>query len=675
LTTIEHVPSGVPSEDVADLIARSRRLGSDLRVTNFAGGNTSVKTTLADPIDGTEVRVLVVKGSGGDLGTLTEAGLATLVLSRVHALERLSLPEDDVVDLYAHCMFGPGGAVPSIDTPLHAFITHDHVDHLHPDAVIALAAAADGPELVATCFGGEVGWLDWQRPGFSLGLRLRDFQRDHLEAIGAVLGGHGVICWGETSAECEARSLDIVGRAEAFIAARGSESPFGPVVTSAAAPDPAVLDPVALAPVIRGVAGSDRPVIGHFSAAPVVLDFLSRASAPRLAALGTSCPDHFLRTKVRPLFVDQLDATRIRDLHAQYRADYTAYYERHATPSSPPQRGADPAIVLLPGVGMWSFGPDAQAARVAGEFYINAINVMRGAESLSAYSPIDDAEKFRIEYWDLEERKLRMRPPAPPLEGKIALVTGAASGIGKAIAGRLSALGACVAIVDLNFEAAEKVAAEIGLEQTLPLAADVSDEAAVIAAVGAVCRRWGGIDIAVNNAGYAVAAPLVETEVDEFERLHAVLSRGSFLISREAAKVMRAQGHGGDIVYVVSKNAIAAGPANVAYSSAKADQAHQVRLLAAELGADGIRVNGVNPDGVVKGSGIFTGDWLRQRAEAYGVAPEKLGEFYASRTLLGMEVLPENVADAVAILVTGQLACTTGTLIPVDGGIAAAFLR
>ena len=672
---------------IAALIERSNRLGADKRVTNFAGGNTSAKLTLPDPLTGEPTRVLAVKGSGGDLGTMTVRGLALLDLDRMRALEAVhagGVHEDDIVGYYELCRFGPGGPAPSIDTPLHGFVAQDHVDHLHPDSMIAIAAAADSERLTGECYGDDVGWLPWKRPGFELGLALRDFQRRSPAARGVILEGHGMMCWADTSEACEALSLELIATAERFLAARGEGDGFG-----AARPDHSALPDAEraarvadLAPVVRGIASRDRPMVGSFTDAPVVLDYLASEAAPRLAALGTSCPDHFLRTKVRPLYLD-LPATasvdeqvaRLGELHGEYRDGYREYYATYADDASPAMRGADPVIVLVPGVGMWSFGPDAQTARVAGEFYINAINVMRGAESLSSYRPIDDGEKFRIEYWELEERKLRLRPPAPALQGRVALVTGAASGIGRATAELLAELGACVVVADLDGDGAEKVAAELGLERSLGVATDVSDEASVEAAFAAAAARFGGVDLAVNNAGFASASPLVDTTVADWERLHAVLARGSFLVSRAAARQMIAAGTGGDIVYIVSKNAVFAGPRNVAYSAAKADQAHQVRLLAAELGEHGIRVNAVNPDGVVQGSGIFQGEWLQQRAETYGVAPEDLGKYYAGRTLLRREVLPEHVAAAVAVLVGGELSRTTGFTIPVDSGVAAAFLR
>lgn len=666
------------------LLERSHRLGADKRVTNFAGGNTSAKLHVDDPVTGAPVRVLAVKGSGGDLGTLTASGVALLDLDRLLALEACwnsGATESDMVALYEQCRFGPPGAIPSIDTPLHALLPPAHIDHVHPDAVIALATAADGAALTERCFGGEVGWVDWLRPGFALGLALRDLYDARPGLRGAVLGGHGLICWGATTEECEATTHALIDRAAAFLAAEGRPAPFGAVVRGATGSgDRAAAS--ALAPVVRGVASTDRPVVAHFTDVPVVMEFIDSEAAPRLAAMGTSCPDHFLRTKVAPLLVDAApDASHetrveaLRAAHLQYRDTYRRYYEDHADDASPPMRGSDPVIVLVPGVGMWSFGTDPASARIAGEFYVNAINVMRGAESVSAYAPIPDAEKFGVEYWDLEERKLRARPPLPVLAGRVALVTGAASGIGRAIALTLGAHGAAVVVADLDGDNAAKVVAEIGDERALAVTVDVRDETAVDEAFAAAALRFGGVDLVVNNAGLAASAPLTETTTEVWDRLHNVMARGSFVVSRAAARMMIAAGTEGDIVYIASKNAVVAGPSNVAYSAAKADQGHQVRLLAAELGAHGIRVNGVNPDGVVKGSGIFHTDWRNQRAAAYGVSPGALGDYYASRTLLRLEVEPQHVADAVLALVDGRLSRTTGLLVPVDGGIAAAFLR
>ncbi|MEV8293854.1 bifunctional aldolase/short-chain dehydrogenase [Streptomyces rochei] len=674
--------------EASALLARSHRLGSDPRNTNYAGGNASAKGTATDPVTGGDVELMWVKGSGGDLGTLTEAGLAVLRLDRMRALKDVYPGverEDEMVAAFDYCLHGKGGAAPSIDTAMHGLVEAAHVDHLHPDSGIALACAADGEKLTAECFGDTVVWVPWRRPGFQLGLDIAAVKEANPRAIGCVLGGHGITAWGDTSEECERNSLHIIRTAEAFLAERGKAEPFGPVVAGyeALPEDERRERAAALAPYVRGLASKDRPQVGHFTDADVVLDFLARAEHPRLAALGTSCPDHFLRTKVRPLVLDlppsaPLDETvaRLKELHAAYREEYAAYYRRHAEPDSPAMRGADPAIVLVPGVGMFSFGKDKQTARVAGEFYVNAINVMRGAEAVSTYAPIEESEKFRIEYWALEEAKLRRMPRPKALATRVALVTGAGSGIGKAIAGRLVAEGACVVVADLNAENAARVAEELGgADKAVAVNVDVTSEEQIVEAFRTAVLAFGGVDLVVNNAGISVSKPLLETSARDWDLQHDIMARGSFLVSREAARVMTAQEMGGDIVYIASKNAVFAGPNNIAYSATKADQAHQVRLLAAELGEHGIRVNGVNPDGVVRGSGIFAGGWGARRAAVYGVPEEKLGEFYAQRTLLKREVLPEHVANAVFALTGGDLTHTTGLHVPVDAGVAAAFLR
>jgi rhamnulose-1-phosphate aldolase/alcohol dehydrogenase len=678
----------VGDAQIEELIGRSNRLGADPRNTNYAGGNTSAKGTAADPVTGEDVELMWVKGSGGDLGTLTPAGLAVLRLDRLRALVDVypgADREDEMVAAFDFCLHGKGGAAPSIDTAMHGLVEAPHVDHLHPDSGIALAAAADGEELTRQCFGDRVAWVPWRRPGFQLGLDIAAIAAASPQAIGVVLGGHGITAWGATSAECEARSLEIIRTAAEFIGANGKPDPFGPVIAGYEALPEAGRHARAaeLAPLIRGLASTDRRQVGHYTDSPVVLDFLARARHPALAALGTSCPDHFLRTKVRPMLLDlppdaspEAAAGRLRELHEAYREDYRAYYDRYAGASSPPMRGADPAIVLVPGVGMFSFGADAQTARVAGEFYLNAINVMRGAEAVSAYQPIGESEKFRIEYWELEEAKLRRRPKPKPLAGRIALVTGGGSGIGRATAQRLAAEGACVVVADRDGDSARSVADELGSRDVAAaVTADVTDEDAVADAFGAATLAFGGVDLVVNNAGLSISKPLLETTLADWDLQHDVMARGSFLVSRQAAKLMTVQAMGGDIVYICSKNAVFAGPSNVAYGAAKADQAHQVRLLAAELGDIGVRVNGINPDGVVRGSGIFASGWGAQRAAVYGVPEEELGAFYARRTLLKREVLPEHVAAAVLALCAGDLPLTTGLLIPVDAGVAAAFLR
>jgi rhamnulose-1-phosphate aldolase/alcohol dehydrogenase len=674
--------------EVDALVARSHALGADPRVTNYGGGNTSCKAAVVDPVTEAATDVLYVKGSGGDLGTLRPEGLATLRLDRVRALRgvyRGVAHEDEMVDAFEHCRWAGGGAAPSIDTAMHALVDAPHVDHLHPDAVIALAAAADGEALTKECFGRELAWVPWRRPGFELGLQIAALAADNPGLRGVVLGGHGLTTWAATSEACQETSLDVIARAERFIAERGRPDPLGrvrPGFEPLPAPERRRLAGL-LAPHIRGLCSTDRRVVGRLTDSDLVLDTLAREAIGRLAPLGTSCPDHFIRTKVRPLLLDLPPTApvadlvaRLRELHAAYRDDYAAYYRRHAGPDSPPLRGADPVIVLVPGVGMFSFGPDARAARIAGEFYVNALNVMRGAEALSSYAPIDEAEKFRIEYWALEEAKLRRLPPPRPLAGRVALVTGAASGIGRAIAARLGAEGAAVVLADRDVAGAEAVAADLGgADVALAVEVDVSDEAAVEGAVRAAAATYGGVDLVVNNAGLSISKPLVETTAADWDLQHRIMARGSFLVSREAARVMEAQGLPADIVYVVSKNAVVAGKDNVAYGAAKADQAHQVRLLATELGPLGVRVNGVNPDGVVRGSGIFEGGWGEERARVYGVSREELGKFYAGRTVLGHEVLPEHVAAAVFALCSGELALTTGTILPVDSGVPMAFLR
>ncbi len=672
----------------AELIARSNRLGADPKNTNYAGGNTSAKGSETDPVTGQEVELLWVKGSGGDLGTLKEQGLAVLRLDRLRSLvdvypgvER----EDEMVAAFDYCLHGKGGAAPSIDTAMHGLVPAAHVDHLHPDSGIAIATSADGEALTGQIFGDKVVWVPWRRPGFQLGLDIAAIKEKNPQAIGCILGGHGITAWGDTSDEAEQNSLWIIDTAAAYIAEHSKAEPFGPVLDGYAplAEAERRAKAAALAPTIRGIASIDRPMVGHFNDSEAVLDFVARAEHPRLAELGTSCPDHFLRTKVKPLVLDlpasatvEESIARLHELSESYRADYQAYYDRHATADSPAIRGADPLIVLVPGVGMFSFGKDKQTARVAGEFYVNAINVMRGAEGLSTYAPIDEAEKFNIEYWALEEAKLQRMPKPKPLATRVALVTGAASGIGKATAKKLAAEGACVVIADLSLENAQATAAEIGSSDVaVGVHVDVSSAEKVQAMIDEAVLAFGGVDLIVNNAGLSLSRSLLETTEKDWDLQHDVMAKGSFLVSKAAAKVLIEQKLGGDIVYISSKNSVFAGPNNVAYGAAKADQAHQVRLLAAELGEHGIKVNGVNPDGVVQGSGIFASGWGANRAAVYGVEEQDLGKFYAQRTILKREVLPEHIANAVFVLCGPDMTHTTGLHVPVDAGVAAAFLR
>ena len=686
----------------AQLIERSNRLGSDPRNTNYAGGNTSAKGTETDPVTGQDVELLWVKGSGGDLGTLTEKGLAVLRLDRMRALVDVYPGvdrEDEMVAAFDYCLHGKGGAAPSIDTAMHGLVDAAHVDHLHPDSGIAIATSAEGESLTKEIYGDKVVWVPWRRPGFQLGLDIAAIKDANPQAVGCILGGHGITAWGDTSEESEANSLWMIETAAAYIEEHSVAEPFGPELPGYGAlpEDERRSKAAALFPTIRSIASQDsydvngRAMVGHFTDADVVLEFLAREKHVPLAELGTSCPDHFLRTKVKPLVLDlpadadvEASIARLRELHEAYRDDYRGYYERNAvstgsTTSWPAIRGADPLIVLVPGVGMFSFGKDKQTARVAGEFYVNAINVMRGAEGLSTYAPIDESEKFRIEYWALEEAKLQRMPKPKALAGRVALVTGAASGIGKAVATRLAAEGAVVAIADLDLDKAQATAAEMagraGADVAIGVQADVSDEAAVQRAMDATVLAFGGVDLVVNNAGLSLSRSLLETTEADWDLQHDVMAKGSFLVAKAAAKVMVEQRLGGDIVYISSKNSLFAGPNNVAYGAAKADQAHQVRLLAAELGEHQIRVNGVNPDGVVQGSGIFAGGWGANRAAVYGVEEKDLGKFYAQRTILKREVLPDHIANAVFALVGPDLTHTTGLHVPVDAGVAAAFLR
>lgn len=671
-----------------DLIARSNQLGADPKNTNYAGGNTSAKGTETDPVTGEPVELLWVKGSGGDLGTLTESGLAVLRLDRMRSLVDVYPGidrEDEMVAAFDYCLHGKGGAAPSIDTAMHGLVDAAHVDHLHPDSGIAIATAKDGEKLTKKIFGDKVVWVPWRRPGFQLGLDIAAIKAANPKAIGCILGGHGITAWGDTSDACQKNSLWIIDTAAKYLAKNGKKAPFGRELKKNAPLAPAARreKAAALAATIRGIASHDKPMVGHFTDDPRVLEFLASANAPKLAALGTSCPDHFLRTKVKPLLLDlpsdapvEKSIARLQELHEAYRKDYTAYYEKHADADSPAMRGADPAIVLVPGVGMFSYGKDKQTARVAGEFYLNAINVMRGAESVSTYTPISDAEKFRIEYWALEEAKLQRMPKPKSHATRIALVTGAASGIGKAIATRLAADGACVVIADLDLEKAQAAAAELGgTDVAIGLQVNVTDADAIEKMVQDAVLAFGGLDLVVNNAGVSLSKPLLETTEKDWDFQHDIMAKGSFLVAKAAAKVLIEQKLGGDIVYIASKNSVFAGPNNIAYSATKADQAHQVRLLAVELGEHGIRVNGVNPDGVVRGSGIFSSGWGANRAKTYGIEEEKLGEFYAQRTILKREVLPDNVANAVSAITGADFSHTTGLHIPVDAGVAAAFLR
>lgn len=679
-------------DDVDLLVLRSNLLGADLRMTNYAGGNTSCKTRARDPITGEAIDVLWVKGSGGDLGTLTRGGLAALRMDRLLALTALyrgHAHEDEMVPLFAHCAFGVDGRAPSIDTPLHAMLPARHVDHMHPDAVIAIATARDGAALTREAFGGRLGWIDWLRPGFELGLRIAAMAKDNPALQGIVLGGHGVISWAEDASSCYRLSLDIVETAGRFAEDRAK----GRVAFGGAAVTP--LDVAerrravaAAAPVLRGLASRQRRKIGHFVDTPAVLDFVGSHDCARLAALGTSCPDHFLRTKVKPLLLDlpvalATDAGTLRDAATRafdaYESDYAAYHAACRRADSPPMRDPAPVVVLWPRVGMLTFAADAQTARVAAEYFVNAITVMRGAEMLGGYRGLEPRDAFDVEYWQLEDAKLRRLPAEKPLARRVALVSGAANGIGLAIADRFLAEGCAVILLDRDaprlVAADQELAGRHQRDRVAHVVADLRDEAAIEAGLDAASLAFGGLDILVNNAGLSISGDIADFAAADYDLMESVMARGAFLLSRGFARRIRQQRLAGDILYVASKNGVAAGPNNVAYGSIKAAQMHQARLLATELGKDGVRVNVVNPDAVIRGSGIWADGWAEGRAKAYGIPVDALPAHYASRTLLNAEILPEDVAAAAFAFVGGDLAKTTGAILTVDGGLPAAFLR
>ncbi len=670
------------------LLYRSQRLGSDLRVTNFGGGNTSAKVRMADPLDGSQVEVLWVKGSGGDIGTAGADGYATLYLDKVVSLEkryRGKVHEDEIPALYPHCTFNLNPRAASIDTPLHAFVPHRHVDHLHPDSVIAIAAAKEGEAITRELWGDRIAWLSWQRPGFDLGLRIRDALRARPGLEGAILAGHGLIHWSDTSKGCYDKALELINDAIAFLAKRPRHLFGGPKV-SARTTEERHAFVAALTPALRGRLSREQRKVGHFDGTREVVDFVSSKEAARLCAIGTSCPDHFLRTKIRPLHVD-MDATttptqlaaRLDPLLDAYVADYRAYWERCKRPDSPPLRDPYPVVVMLPGIGMVSFSKDKSFARQASEFWVNAIHVMDGAQKLGGYVGLPEQEAFGIEYWLLEEAKLKRLPAERPLSRRIALITGGAGGIGKASARRLLAEGAVAVLTDLDAAAlalAEaELAKEFGRDAVRTVVADVRDEASVIAAVERTCVEYGGLDLLVLCAGLASAAPIEETTLELWKRNLDVLATGYFLFAREGFKVMQKQGMGGSIVSIASKNALAASPNAAAYCTAKAAELHLARCLALEGAPHGIRVNTVNPDAVLRGSKIWQGDWRKERAAAYGVGEGDLEELYRKRSLLQRNVYPEDVAEAVAWFAGEKSSKSTGNLLNVDAGNKEAFPR
>lgn len=687
----QHAQS-IAGNEIDLLIYRSNILGADLRITNFGGGNTSCKTTEQDPLTGELKQVMWVKGSGGDIGTLTRNGLAGLFVERMHQLKNRYRGiefEDEMVQMLYHCLFDLASKAPSIDTPLHGFLPFVHIDHLHPDAVIALAASKDGEAIVRELFGGRLAWIPWQRPGFDLGLQLEQCVQHNPSVEGIVLGAHGLFTWGDSSHACYVNSLSVIEKASAFLHDNlGKNRPvFGGVKWQPLSSEDRQHKAAHLAPVLRGLCSSNRKMTGHFTDDDRVLEFIDSEDLDRLAPLGTSCPDHFLRTKIRPLVIDVPDADmepaelakHLAPQFVSYRDSYAKYYSNHRRPDSPAMRDANPVVILWPRVGMFTFAKDKQTARVSAEFYINAINVMKGAEAVSAYVPISQQEAFNIEYWQLEEDKLRRIPPDKPLTGRVALITGSAGGIGKAIAEKFVAEGASVIICDNDATRLAQATADFTnrfkQDQFSSVLLDVTRRQEVNEAILHACLAFGGVDIVVNNAGISVSRGFTEYNEDEWDLLNSILVKGQFLVSQSAVRVMRAQGFGGDIVNIVSKNALVSGPKNAGYGTAKAAQLHMGRLMAAELAEDKIRVNNVNPDAVIADSKIWQSGWAQDRAKAYGVALEDLPKFYADRTLLKEIIYPADIAAAVFLFVGGMLNKSTGNSLNVDGGLPAAFPR
>ncbi len=667
---------------------RSNLLGADLRITNYGGGNTSVKTMEKDPLTGEEVEVLWVKGSGGDIGTLTRSGIAGLYNDKLRSLKNVYRGieyEDEMVELFNHCIYDLNSKAPSIDTPLHAMLPFKHVDHLHPDALIAIAAAENSEEITKEIWGDKMGWVPWQRPGFDLALQLEKCLEENPGITGIVLGKHGVFTWGDTSYDCYVNSLKVIEEASEYIASReGKDRPvFGGQKIESLPEDKRFEAAATIAPVLRGLASSEQKMIGHFTDDERVLQFINSNDLERLAPMGTSCPDHFLRTKIKPLvlnidFSEEITPAglkeKIEPAFEQYRKEYEEYYNTCKHDNSPAMRDPNPVIILIPGVGMFSFAKNKQTARVASEFYINAINVMRGAEAISKYTALPMQEAFNIEYWLLEEAKLQRQPKEKPLSRRVAIVSGAGGGIGKAIADKLAAEGANVVLTDISEERLIEANDTFGKDVSSYAVCDVTDENSVNEAFKKASVEFGGVDIVVHSAGLAISKPLEDTTLKDWDILQNVLVKGQFLLAKKGAEIMRIQGFGGDIVNIASKNGLVAGPNNIGYGTAKAAQQHMTRLLAAELGKDNIKVNTVNPDGVIVGSKIWEGEWAEGRAKAYGISVEELPEFYAKRNLLGKIILPEDIANGVFALVA-ILTKSTGNTINVDGGVANAFVR
>jgi rhamnulose-1-phosphate aldolase/alcohol dehydrogenase len=684
--------------EVALFIYRSNLLGADLRLTNYGGGNTSVKIVDKDPLTGQDVDVMWIKGSGGDIGTLTKAGCAALYLDRLRSLEKVYRGvefEDEMVELFNHSIFDLASKAPSIDTPLHGFLPFKHIDHLHPDAAIAIAAAKDGQRITDELFGGEIGWVEWQRPGFDLGLKLRacldEAAARGVSLRGIMLGSHGLFTWGDTSYDSYINTLEVIERCAEYLESNlGKSRPvFGGQKLESLSLDNRRKQAALLAPILRGFCSSERTMVGHFTDDERVLEFINSEDLARLAPMGTSCPDHFLRTKISPLVLELTSDEDLSDVAAlktklapafeTYRTMYAAYYNACRHPNSPAMRDPNPVVILYPGVGMFTFAKDKATARLASEYYINAVNVMKGAEAVSEYTALPRQEAFNIEYWLLEEAKLQRMPKPKALSGRVALVTGSAGGIGKAIARKFAEEGAVVVLNDINEErlagAKDEFTKKFGRDAVATTLLDVTSADSIVAAMEAASLAFGGVDIIVNNAGISISKPIENHTLADWDKLYDILVKGQFLVTQAAVAVMRKQGIGGDVVNIVSKNALVSGPNNVGYGSAKAAQLHLSRLNAAELGGDHIRVNVVNPDAVIADSNIWAGGWAEGRAKAYGITVEELPAYYAKRTLLNESILPEDIANACFAFVGGLLSKSTGNVLNVDGGVAMAFVR
>jgi rhamnulose-1-phosphate aldolase/alcohol dehydrogenase len=678
------------NDEVALFIYRSNLLGADLRLTNYGGGNTSVKVIDKSPLTGAQTEIMWIKGSGGDIGTLTKSGCAALYMDRLLNLTNVYRGlefEDEMVALFNHCIYDLDSKAPSIDTPLHGFLPFKHIDHLHPDAAIAIAAAKDGKKITNELFNGEIGWVEWQRPGFDLGLKLKACLEEAasrgVALKGIMLGSHGLFTWGDTSYSSYINTLDVIEKCAEYLESNYKNVFGGPnpkVVQKSADEIKSIASKIA--PTLRGYCSSERNMVGHFSDDSRVLEFINSNDLDRLAPMGTSCPDHFLRTKIAPLVLDAdklSDSAYLDSEFETYRNGYKAYYDKCKHPNSPAMRDPNPVVILIPSIGMFTFSKDKNTARLASEYYTNAINVMKGAEAVSEYTALPHQEAFNIEYWLLEEAKLQRQPKPKALSGKIALITGSAGGIGKAIAKKFAEEGACIVLNDINQErldgAKEEFVKKFGRDSVSTTLLDVTKIASIEEALDNAALAFGGVDIIVNNAGISISKPIAEHTLEDWDKLYDILVKGQFLVTQAAVNVIRKQGKGGDIINIVSKNALVSGPNNAGYGSAKAAQLHLSRLNAAELGADHIRVNVVNPDAVIADSNIWAGGWAEGRAKAYGITVEELPAYYAKRTLLNEAILPDDIANACFAFVGGLLHKSTGNVLNVDGGVAMAFVR